>query len=73
VRFVGLVLALIALAVGYYLGYRGLSFGQTRDRLAQLLGLPGLASSSPSADAGYNPLGAAALQQAAKLRSGAAA
>ena len=43
-RFVGLVLVLIGLAVGYFLGLRGLTFNQARDRLAQLLNLPGLSS-----------------------------
>jgi hypothetical protein len=57
-RFVGLVLVLISLGVGYYLGFRGLSFGQTRDRLAQLLNLPGLGTqgSSSSSDVAGDPL-----------------
>ncbi len=55
-RFVGAVLVLVGLTVGYFLGYRGLSFDQTRSRLAQLLNLPGLApgaaGTSPPADQG---------------------
>jgi len=62
VRFVGLVLALIALALGYYLGFRGLTFSQTRDRLAQLLNLPGIGTQGGTADV----LGNAAPALAAK-------
>ena len=42
-RFVGLVLVLVGLTAGYFLGYQGLTIDQARARLAQLLNLPGLA------------------------------
>jgi hypothetical protein len=42
-RFVGLVLVLVGLAAGYFLGYLGMTIDQARARLAQLLNLPGLA------------------------------
>jgi hypothetical protein len=42
-RFVGAVLVVVSLTVGYFLGYRGLTFDQMRSRLAQLLNIPGLA------------------------------
>jgi uncharacterized protein YjeT (DUF2065 family) len=42
-RFVGLVLVLVGLAVGYFLGYLGMTIDQARARLALLLNLPGLA------------------------------
>lgn len=61
-RFVGLVLALVAVALGYYLGFRGLTFSQTRDRLAQLLNLPGLGTQGSTPDV----LGNAAPALAAK-------
>ncbi len=50
-RFVGLLLVLIGLAVGYYLGFRGESFAQMRNRLAQLLNLPGIAATRPPSNA----------------------
>ena len=48
-RFVGLVLVLVGLAAGYFLGYLGLTIDQARARLAQLLNLPGLGPPAPSA------------------------
>ena len=53
-RLVGLVLVMIGLAAGYFLGYKGMTIDQARSRLAQLLNLPGLAP-PPSAAAGNSP------------------
>ncbi len=54
-RFVGLVLVLVGLAVGYFLGYLGLTIDQARARLAQLLNLPGLAPPASSSSSGQAP------------------
>jgi hypothetical protein len=56
-RFVGLVLVLVGLAAGYFLGYLGMTIDQARARLAQLLNLPGLAppKKTTSAKSGFDP------------------
>jgi hypothetical protein len=48
-RFIGLVLVLVGAALAYFGGYRGMTIDQSRDRLAELLNLPGLASPSTQA------------------------
>jgi hypothetical protein len=79
VRFIGLVLAMTGVAVGYLLGYRGLSVSEARDRLAQLLNLPGLkaptypavvAAPNLGSDIG-NVIGAGARQSAANASNAA--
>ncbi len=52
-RFVGLVLVLLGVAVSFFLGYRGMTVDEARARLARLLNLPGLAPSTSSSSNGY--------------------